>query len=248
MRLAKTEAKVRSCWPLAKPRLLKERVANEASRVASKAEFVPAQVAVIDEFLGKTKIDELIRYTLAHEPDFVWGKVISRAGVPVIDTKYRRARSLRKMGRHKQVMVKLMKAALPRALKRLRHPGFHISSVDVQFTASNHGDFISPHRDSDSEGELASREITFVYYYRTRPNAFRAGELRIYDSRLENGEYVSTGRYKSVAPRHNRVVFFPSSQWHEVMPVDCPSQAFADSRFTVHGWVRRDRANSPRNH
>ncbi|WP_333783600.1 hypothetical protein [Nostoc sp. 'Peltigera malacea cyanobiont' DB3992] len=26
---------------------------------------------------------------------------------------------------------------------------------------------------------------------------------------------------------------------HEVLPVNCPSQAFGDSRFTINGWVRR---------
>jgi len=248
MQLTKTETKDRSRRPIGKSRLIADQVAKEATAVSQKPEFVPAQVVVIDEFLGKAKIDELIRYTLAHEPDFAWGKVISRTGVPVIDTKYRRARSLRKIGQHKHQMVRYLKAVLPRVLKRLRHRAFHVSSVDVQITASNHGDFISPHRDSDSEGILAAREISFVYYYRTKANAFRGGMLRIYDSRLENGEYVSAGTYKSVAPRHNRLVFFPSSRWHEVRPVNCPSRAFADSRFTVHGWVQSNPANSLRSH
>jgi Rps23 Pro-64 3,4-dihydroxylase Tpa1-like proline 4-hydroxylase len=26
---------------------------------------------------------------------------------------------------------------------------------------------------------------------------------------------------------------------HEVLRVSCPSQAFADSRFTINGWVRK---------
>jgi SM-20-related protein len=247
MHLTKTATKARSRRPSGKSRLIAERIAKEAPAASRKPEFVPAQAVVIDGFLGRAEIEELIRYTLAHEPDFAWGKVISRAGVPIIDTKYRRARSLRKIGRHKRLIVRYLKAVLPRVLRRLRHRAFHVSSVDVQITASNHGDFISPHRDSDSEGVLAAREISFVYYYRTRPNAFRDGMLRIYDSRLENGEYVSAGTYKSVAPRHNRLVFFPSSRWHEVRPVNCPSRAFADSRFTVHGWVQSNPTNLLRN-
>ncbi|MGB8690572.1 MAG: proline hydroxylase, partial [Microcoleus sp.] len=34
-------------------------------------------------------------------------------------------------------------------------------------------------------------------------------------------------------------VFFLSRYMHEVLPVSCPSKAFADSRFTINGWVRR---------
>jgi Rps23 Pro-64 3,4-dihydroxylase Tpa1-like proline 4-hydroxylase len=248
MRLTKTEAKDHRCRPTAKSRLIAEPVAIAASAVARKPEFVSAQFVVVDDFLRMAKVDELIRYTLAHEPDFVRGKVISRSGVPVIDTKYRRARELRKIGQHKYAIVRHLKAVLPLVLKRLRHRAFHVSSVDVQITASNHGDFVSPHRDSDRRiRELASREITFVYYFRTKPKAFRGGELRVYDSQLENGEYVSAGKYKSVAPRHNRVVFFPSSLWHEVRPVHCPSRVFADSRFTVHGWILRNIADPLRN-
>jgi SM-20-related protein len=35
------------------------------------------------------------------------------------------------------------------------------------------------------------------------------------------------------------LVVFPSRYLHEVLPVSCPSQTFADSRFTINGWVRR---------
>jgi Rps23 Pro-64 3,4-dihydroxylase Tpa1-like proline 4-hydroxylase len=37
----------------------------------------------------------------------------------------------------------------------------------------------------------------------------------------------------------NQIVFFPSETLHEVLPVECPSGEFADSRFTVNGWLHR---------
>ncbi|HEY2383822.1 MAG TPA: proline hydroxylase, partial [Terriglobia bacterium] len=35
------------------------------------------------------------------------------------------------------------------------------------------------------------------------------------------------------------IVFFPCEQLHEITSVKCPSQLFADSRFTLNGWLRR---------
>jgi Rps23 Pro-64 3,4-dihydroxylase Tpa1-like proline 4-hydroxylase len=34
-------------------------------------------------------------------------------------------------------------------------------------------------------------------------------------------------------------VLFPSSLVHEILPVQCSSRKFADSRFTLNGWFRR---------
>ena len=211
----------------------------DASAVAMKPDFVRAQFVVENKFLSSAKVDEIIHYTLAHELDFGISEVVSSAGAWVIDVTYRRSRVLMDIGKHEKVIVTHMKAILPLVLKSLQHRVFHISRVDVQITASNHGDFFRIHSDVD-EDELASREITFVYFLHSKPKAFRGGELRIYDSRLEGAEYVSTGTYSTVTPKHNQVVFFPSSLMHEVMPVNCPSQSFVDSRFTVNGWICRN--------
>jgi Rps23 Pro-64 3,4-dihydroxylase Tpa1-like proline 4-hydroxylase len=63
--------------------------------------------------------------------------------------------------------------------------------------------------------------------------------LLIYDSKIENNFYVNADSYQAVEPRNNSIVFFLSRYLHEVLPVSCPSKAFADSRFTINGWVRR---------
>lgn len=36
------------------------------------------------------------------------------------------------------------------------------------------------------------------------------------------------------------IIFFLSRYMHEVLPVKCPSRNFADSRFTINGWIRSD--------
>ena len=73
----------------------------------------------------------------------------------------------------------------------------------------------------------------------TSRKQFEGGELRIHDARLEQGMYVSEGSYQTIVPRQNQIVFFPCEMLHEITPVECASQHFVDSRFTLNGWLRR---------
>jgi Rps23 Pro-64 3,4-dihydroxylase Tpa1-like proline 4-hydroxylase len=123
-------------------------------------------------------------------------------------------------------------------LQRLGRGMFEITRAEAQITASNDGDFFRHHSDN-GQGEIATRELTFVYFFHREPKAFAGGNLRIYDTHFANGEYVSSGEYKTVVPEQNQIVFFASSLLHEITQVECPSRAFADSRFTLNGWFHR---------
>jgi Rps23 Pro-64 3,4-dihydroxylase Tpa1-like proline 4-hydroxylase len=214
---------------------------TQASRVAvlERPDFISAQCVVLDEFLAPQELRELMQYTQDHEADFALSEVIS-PGVSggAIDYNHRRSRVLMNLDKHRDAIVNRTQACLPQVLQKLGHDVFSISEVEAQITASNHGDFFRNHSDNLHE-DTASRELTFVYFFHREPKTFRGGELRIYDSRWENGGYASTGNYQTVVPEQNQIVFFPSSLVHEISPVDCPSQAFADSRFTVNGWFHR---------
>ena len=111
-----------------------------------------------------------------------------------------------------------------------------IASVEAQVTASNDGDFFLCHSDSGNE-QVANRRLTFVYFLHREPRQFDGGELRIHDARLEAGEYASEGSYQSIVPQQNQIVFFPCELLHEITPVKCPAGQFADSRFTMNGWL-----------
>jgi Rps23 Pro-64 3,4-dihydroxylase Tpa1-like proline 4-hydroxylase len=66
----------------------------------------------------------------------------------------------------------------------------------------------------------------------SEPRSFSGGELTI--------------RSSGVQPQGDTLVLFPSCSVHEVLPVRVPSGAFADSRFTVTGWIHRHTlVNSP---
>jgi Rps23 Pro-64 3,4-dihydroxylase Tpa1-like proline 4-hydroxylase len=129
--------------------------------------------------------------------------------------------------------------SLPSILKKLSHPSFAIGEVEMQMTAHNDGCYYKIHNDSGSP-ETWTREFTYVYYFSREPLQFSGGELRLYDTDLQDTSLERHDRFQVVEPRNNSIVFFDSRLKHEVMPVICPSKNFEDSRFTVNGWLRRE--------
>jgi SM-20-related protein len=206
--------------------------------------IVRAQCVVLDEFLAPQELDELISYALQQEAEFQSSGVVSPSGDPgVIDYNHRRSRVLMNLGKHEQVILERIRGVLPRVLDQLGIEEFPVTRVEAQITASNDGDFFGAHSD-DSHELIASRRLTFVYFFHREPRQFEGGELRLHDSRGSDrpvGSYQTggyqTGGYQTIVPQQNQIVFFPCSLLHEITPVECPSRAFADSRFTLNGWL-----------
>jgi Rps23 Pro-64 3,4-dihydroxylase Tpa1-like proline 4-hydroxylase len=207
--------------------------------VMESPEILPADCVIFEEFLVPGDLDALMHYTLQHESDFQVSEVLS-PGVQggTVDHEHRRSKVLPEPGEEIRPLVERVRACLPRVLPKLRLSTFPVSHVEAQITASNHGDFFRWHSDNAQE-EIASREVTFVYFFHREPKRFHGGELRIYDSLPSNSTYVPATNYRAVVPRQNQIIFFRSSLAHEITPVECPSGAFGDSRFTVNGWFHR---------
>jgi SM-20-related protein len=202
-------------------------------------DYVPAQCVILDEFLTPAELNELSQYVLENEMQFEVSEVIA-PGVTggAVDYDHRRSRVLMNLNGHEKVITDRVLTCLPRVLKKWGRDPFAISRLETQTTASNHGDFFHCHVDNGAEA-VAAREITFVYFFHREPKQFSGGELRIYDSRRENDNYVPTANYRTIVPEQNQLVLFASELSHEITPVDCPSGQFADSRFTVNGWVHK---------
>jgi Rps23 Pro-64 3,4-dihydroxylase Tpa1-like proline 4-hydroxylase len=205
--------------------------------VLDRPEILPAQCVVLDEFLAPQELQELLRFTLAHEAEFHASEVISPAG-GVIDYQHRKSYVLDQPGPYQELILERVKRVLPSVLKRLKMEECPITRTEVQVTASNDGDSFAVHTD-DGHDEVASRYLTFVYFFHREPKQFTDGELRIHDSRLRGKQYVSEGSYQTIVPEENQIVFFPCAMVHEITPVQCSSGAFADSRFTLNGWIHR---------
>ena len=207
--------------------------------VAERPPTLPARCVVFDEFLAPQELAELTRFALDHEADFQASEVISpHSQGGVVNYEHRSSRVLMDLGKYQDVIVERIKTVLPEILQKLGIPDFTVAGVEAQITASNDGDFFHFHADNGSEN-VASRYLTFVYFFNREPRGFAGGELRIHDARLEHSEYVSEGTYQTITPQQNQIVFFPCELLHEITPVKCSSQSFADSRFTLNGWLRR---------
>jgi SM-20-related protein len=194
---------------------------------------------VLDEFLTTVEVNALMQYVFEKESQFQISEVLS-PGVTggAVDYEQRRSRVLMDLGGHEKVITDRLLTALPRVLEKWGRDPFPISHIESQTTASNHGDFFRCHSDN-GRPEVASREVTFVYFFHREPKEFSGGELRIYDSAAENDGYPARSNCRTIVPEQNQLVLFASGLSHEITPVECPSGKFADSRFTVNGWLHK---------
>lgn len=218
-----------------------ERVAKAETQIGiqERPPYLKARCVVLDEFLAPQELEQLTRFTLEHENDFRTSEVISpMAEDGIVNYESRRSRVLMELGRFEDLILGRIKSALSKVLEKLGMEEFTISAVEAQITASSDGDFFRFHSDNGSN-TVASRYLTFVYFFHREPRQFEGGELRIHNARLEGESYVSAGDYEEISPRQNQIVFFPCELMHEITPVKCPSRQFADSRFTLNGWLRR---------
>ncbi|MBD2093699.1 2OG-Fe(II) oxygenase [Trichocoleus sp. FACHB-591] len=208
-------------------------VPTTGSATARANVIVPANYLRIKDFLPIEERDQLFKYVLQQEPNFV------AAGVQAADLTYRQAKVLYSFPQFADTMTSLVELLLPDVLSQLGLPLFPISQIEAQLTAYNDGNYYITHNDKDSP-ESASRQISYIYYLHRKPKLFSGGELRIYDCKSEENKFVVADSFQTIEPIDNSIVFFQSGYAHEILPVRCPSQVFADSRFTLNGWVRSE--------
>ncbi len=214
-------------------------ISASAIAVAEKPQVLPGRCVILDEFLSPQEVETLMRFTLEHEADFQASEVINpTAAGGVVNYEHRRSRVLTDLAVQEELILSRIQTVLPEVLSKLGMEPFEIAGVESQITSSNDGDYFHYHSDNGSD-QVVSRHLTFVYFFHREPKQFAGGELRIHDAQLENGSYVPSGSYQTIVPQQNQIVFFPCEMLHEITPVKCASQQFADSRFTINGWLRR---------
>jgi SM-20-related protein len=197
----------------------------------------PIRFSLFEEFLAPEELRSLIEFVLSHEREFQISKVMSDKGNGgETDYNHRKSRVLFSFGRFHDLISARLRSYFDRIQKSLRVPSFSISRIEAQITASNDGEYFKIHNDN-THAALVTRRVTYVYFFHREPKAFTGGELRLYDSRFDGRRYVAGQSFRTVVPQQNMVVFFPSYFMHEIVTVNCPSRSFADSRFTLNGWI-----------
>jgi Rps23 Pro-64 3,4-dihydroxylase Tpa1-like proline 4-hydroxylase len=188
----------------------------------------------LDDFLTPHENRQLLDYALASEAEFEGSTVLSAL------EDYRRSRVLFAIerSRWRNVFLNRLRLYLPHIACALNAACSDIGRSEIQLTASNDGDFFKPHPDASPEQEgTAGRKITYVYYFHRMPRPFEGGNLLLYSREPLVSDYASVRAATSIAPQNNCLIAFTSDRWHEIDIIRCPSRRFADSRFTVNGWV-----------
>lgn len=207
-------------------------VQNSIPPTSQTQEVLPSYFAQVENFLTPAQVQSLLKYVLEREAKF------EPTSNSANDPNYRRSSFLPFFPEFSELIVNRIRDIIPYIITYLGLPSFTVGNIESQLTAHNDGNYYKIHNDNGSP-DSATRELTYVYYFNREPKSFTGGELLIYDSKIENNFYVGASSYQTVQPHHNSIVFFLSRYMHEVLTVKCPSKQFANSRFTINGWVRR---------
>lgn len=190
----------------------------------------------IDNFLNEEEKSKAISYSLEKESAFVdTGPLYNTSYHP----EHRKSWVLYEFPAIAEIFLHRLRKAIPFVVSKLGMGLFPISRIEVQLTAHNDNNYFRLHQDNGTP-ETETRELTYSYYFYREPKPFSGGELLIYDRKTINSTDYPSDSFQTIEPRNNSIIFFPSNCFHEVLPVTCVSHAFADSRFTINGWVRRE--------
>ena len=187
---------------------------------------------VVDDFLSAQEHDELLAYALISEAQFQKGTVTT------YEPDFRQNLVILNFGEsvHSRLLESRLLTWFPLLAKTLGMSVFPLASVESQLTAAADGFYFKRHSDEAPE---VPRVLSCLYYLHREPRGFGGGELRLYDCIDHGGARSPAETFTAVTPAANRLVVFPSEEFHEAMPVRCPSKQFAYSRFAVTTWLHR---------
>jgi Rps23 Pro-64 3,4-dihydroxylase Tpa1-like proline 4-hydroxylase len=180
---------------------------------------------VVPNFLSAEDHSNLLRWTLENESSFVAARV--HTGV---DDKLRRALVMQDIGPFKMPLAKAASSQYRGWLTQMNLPHFDVSGMELELAAHNDGAHFTRHTDTQTVmGQGSHRALSAVYYFHREPKRFTGGQLRLFSANDET--------YTDIEPTQNTLAVFPSFVPHQVMPIACPSQDFADSRFAINCWL-----------
>jgi SM-20-related protein len=223
---------------VSEPPVLLEAQKSAASAAATASRVRRPQFAIIDDFLGRGEYQELLALTLAAEDEFGAGQVNN------YNPEYRQNQVVMHFGGtvHSRLLQNRLLVWFPLLARTFGMQMFPLRELESQLTAANDGQFFKVHCD---DGPDMPRVLSCVYYLFREPRGFAGGNLRLYDC-IEEGESRRPAQtFTTVEPMPNRMVVFPSLEFHEAMPSRCPSRKFADSRFAITSWFHRATAANP---
>ena len=191
-----------------------------------------ARYLVIDDFLCPAEHQDMLLLATASEGNFTAGTVAGE------HSEHRQNLVIASFGEsaHAKLIQNRLLIWYPVLAKSLGVPVVAVGVVESQLTAARSRQFYKRHADV---GPDCPRELSCIYYMHRQPRGFAGGELRFYDCVEQGGHSRPADTFEVVDAVSNRLVVFPSGEFHEATPVRCPSGEFADSRFAITTWLHR---------
>ena len=196
--------------------------------------LLPEPFLLIEEYLTPEQLSVVLDVTAAHRGEFDQAMVHARSG-NVYDRTVRWATHTWHVP---EIASWFEPMVLARAVQALTDFGLAPEPLEIRdsrLTRYGHDGFFGPHVDRGPGVE--TRVMGFIFYFYFPPRRFSGGGLAIYDRDLRRGGPAVSGT--TVLPQQNQLLLLPSDCWHEVLPIDCPGDAWDAGRFTFSGWICR---------
>ena len=192
----------------------------------------PAPHLILRDFLAPDEHQALLAWALANEARFT----IATLDGGIVNPARRRCQRLGDLGPSRAVLQHRLTAHYKDWLQQLRITAFELAELQLEIAAYSDGAHFTYHVDAARptvNGHLANRRLTGVYYFFREPQQFKGGHIRLFPF----GAGRQSEDFIAIPPQQNTLLVFPSWVGHEVTPIECPTQNFADCRFAVNCWL-----------
>lgn len=189
--------------------------------------------------MGTETVAALLDYARARERDFMPGVVRNRqSGQQRVDRAVRDCYRLTNLGEFRTPFCALLDRITVQALRELQLFEPAVEASEFEMCAYRDGGHFAPHIDTFETFDRV-RILSCVYYFAPTPRRFSGGILRLHGFPTSSAKSGTQLQTLDIMPETNSLVIFPSWLRHEVLPVEVPSRAWTDGRFTINCWIHR---------
>ncbi|QIZ70583.1 hypothetical protein [Oxynema aestuarii] len=178
----------------------------------------------IENFLDRQSHQTLTNYVINHQNDF--------RRSPLYRPYPHSFASLRTL------LVDRLKAIAPDILSKLGIPHFPIAEIEAELTPAIAVPQLQINGDNDAP-ETQRRSVSFLYFFYPEPRGFMGGQIRLYDTQIENNVCIPAKSYQTIETRNNSALFFLSPTPYEMLELKPRSANMADHCFIFRGWLCR---------
>jgi SM-20-related protein len=189
------------------------------------------------DVFGRSTVSALLDYVAGRQAAFKPGLIHSRrTGERRVTPSLRDSLFMTDLGPFRPRIERVMREIAPVALAHFGLFEPKVEPREFEFACYGDGSYFKTHVDT-LERVARVRILSCVYYFAETPRRFSGGELRIYG--FPDPLRGLARPIVDVQPETDKLVIFPSWLDHEVLPVQVPSKAWRDGRFTVNCWIHR---------